>query len=161
MKIVQFKNGKYGIRKWFFGWKFADLKLKGRYWWPVWSDYYSDCQGTKENVIEIYGQLPYKDFGKVVNIIPEHAEEYICLSCKKVFWGPPKCCGDVELFIPEKHGELLVANSNSWIDISKKWNGNLSLEKVSERLSKDGCYGASTHMNVWIEELLEKEENKC
>lgn len=84
--------------------------------------------------------------------------EYICLSCKKVFYQQePKCCGPIELFEPAKHGNLLVGNSNSWIDIVKTWNGHHSLEKVSQKLINDGCYGFSTHINVWLEELLKKE----
>lgn len=84
-------------------------------------------------------------------------KEYICLKCFRVFQtGSPfaKCCGTVQEFLIEKHGRLLIGMSNSWVDIWEQWKDNPVFRKVSDELSNDGCFGAATHMNAFIKELL-------
>jgi len=87
--------------------------------------------------------------------------EYICLKCNTVFHAGEsyaKCCGEIEIFSPEKHGRLLIGNSNSWISVWKKWKNNSLFKKISQDLKQDSCYGAATHLNVFIEKLLEHED---
>jgi hypothetical protein len=84
--------------------------------------------------------------------------EYICLKCRRVFQvgaSYAKCCGEVEEFSPEKHGELLIGSSNSWISVWEKWKSNPEFRKISDKLSEEGSYGAATAINSFIEELLE------
>lgn len=62
MKIVMFKNGKYGIRKWslfYFGYVFLDLKDHSC-WWSNNSRWMLDCQGDLETVERIYELLTDK-----------------------------------------------------------------------------------------------------
>lgn len=62
VRIVQFKNGKYGIRKWsllFCKYMFLDLQHY-RHWWPIGSRWIVDCQGDLEIVQGIYEMLTDK-----------------------------------------------------------------------------------------------------
>lgn len=51
MKIVDFGNGKFGLRRfWFFGWYYVDLK-DHKFSWPSGSPLFkSECIGTLEQV---------------------------------------------------------------------------------------------------------------
>jgi hypothetical protein len=65
----------------------------------------------------------------------------------------------LEEFIAEKHGSLLIGNSNSWISIREKWYSNPLFDEMSRELSNDGCCSAATHINVFIERLIERLSN--
>jgi len=85
-------------------------------------------------------------------------EEYICLNCRKVFRAGSnyaKCCGEIEIFSTQKHGELLTGSSNSWISVWERWKNNPIFLEVSSELSENGSYGAATAINAFIEELFE------
>ena len=83
-------------------------------------------------------------------------DELFCNKCHLVFsGGGGKCCGEVELFVPEKHGASLVSSSNAWINVFRKWENNPLFKKVSQELSDEGCYSAAIHLNVFIERLRE------
>ena len=93
-------------------------------------------------------------------------KEWFCEKCHYVWMSKHnKCCNQlckslgVE-FDPCIHGKLLVGSSNSWLNISKRWEGNKSLENVADELMKEGCYGASTIVNEWIERLFKQLEEK-
>jgi len=48
MRLVKFKNGKYGLRTfWFFGWHFRDL-ANIKFNWTRSDRYFEDCQGSIE-----------------------------------------------------------------------------------------------------------------
>lgn len=48
MKLVQFEDGTYGVRTfWFFGWWFRDLACPG-FSWKVSSRFFYGCKGTKK-----------------------------------------------------------------------------------------------------------------
>jgi len=65
MKLVEFEDGTFGIRKfWFFGWYFVDLFSKG-YSWTQSSEHFPDCKRTREHAENILSnlkpkKLPYK-----------------------------------------------------------------------------------------------------
>ncbi len=50
MKLVKFKDGTYGVRKfWLCGWHFVDLKSDDLTWQPSDGSYYFQrCKGTRE-----------------------------------------------------------------------------------------------------------------
>ena len=49
MKLVEFENGKFGVRLyWFFGWYFRDLQASRNYFWSRKSRWFSECQGNRE-----------------------------------------------------------------------------------------------------------------
>ena len=54
MKIVQFKNGKYGVRKWsFFHWRHLYLDLSDFvYWWYIPAYIPQYCHGSLEQAQE-------------------------------------------------------------------------------------------------------------
>jgi len=82
-------------------------------------------------------------------------KRYFCKKCNAVFEGQPKCCGDVEEFSFEKHGETLLYLSNSWVQVWERWKDNPILKEIFDELCNDGCYGAATHINAFIEKLIE------
>ena len=46
MRIVKFKNGKYAIRRWMFGWQYKDLRTPGNmspWWWGRHENWFCDC----------------------------------------------------------------------------------------------------------------------
>ena len=46
MKIVKFKDGKYGVRRLtLFGYKYKDFRVVP-FWWSRNSRFFSDCRGT-------------------------------------------------------------------------------------------------------------------
>ena len=48
MKLIEFSNGTFGVRRyWFFGWHFMDLKSTN-FAWNKGDLYFSHCQGTRE-----------------------------------------------------------------------------------------------------------------
>lgn len=52
MKLVQFSNGKWGVRRGFWpSYRFADLKNPS-FWWDQSSGFLPDCMGTKEQALE-------------------------------------------------------------------------------------------------------------
>lgn len=78
-KIVQFKNGKYGIRRWVFGYEFLDLQNK-RSWRKLNSSYFKDCQGTFQEALEVIDtgkSLSKKqiDQGRVVSVLKGNTDE--------------------------------------------------------------------------------------
>jgi len=67
MKIVKFKNGKYGIRRHsvFFVYEFCDLRADGTYWWETNSlNKLKYSEGNLDDVIKLCEQL--KDNGKPI-----------------------------------------------------------------------------------------------
>ena len=67
MKKVKFKNGKFSIRKfsiWMPGFEYRDLKSVQTLWWGRNSKYYTNCQGTEEDVDRILERMT--DKGEVV-----------------------------------------------------------------------------------------------
>lgn len=80
---------------------------------------------------------------------------YICLKCHNISTHlSGKCCGvKVELFDPQKHGELLIGKSNAWIPVWERWENDPLLQETSSELSNDGCYSASTVVNEFIQKL--------
>lgn len=58
MKIVQFKDGTFGIRKgwWFTKYVFLDLK-DTNYFWPLDHQNFKYSKGTHNQVIEIFNRL--------------------------------------------------------------------------------------------------------
>jgi len=51
-RIVKFKCGKYGIRKWTLsGYRYKDLSNHGSYWWDINSPDIDDCKAPFENII--------------------------------------------------------------------------------------------------------------
>jgi hypothetical protein len=87
-------------------------------------------------------------------------QEYICKECLIVFESKiGKHCGlDAELFSLEKHVRILISSSNSWISVWEKWKDNPFFNEFSYELSSEGCYGAATHINAFIERLLHQAE---
>lgn len=98
------------------------------------------------------------DSDKVVKLM----EEWICLKCYRVFLAGSsyaKCCGEIELFLPEKHVGFIIGSSNSWYSLHEKWKNHPLYKEVSDELSNEGCYSAWIHMSSFIERLLEKNDN--
>lgn len=60
MKLVKFKDGKYGIRGlWIFSWRFADLEDIGFYRYS--NDYFfSKCKGTKNQCLKIINSAKHE-----------------------------------------------------------------------------------------------------
>ena len=53
MKLVEFENGKFGIRVyWFFNWHFLDLVSSKGYTRSRKDQFFEDCQGTRERAEE-------------------------------------------------------------------------------------------------------------
>lgn len=63
-KIVRFANGKFAVRRWFFGWEY--LSLCGNYWWPQSSACFPKCVGDFPTVIGAY--LRRYDKGRPVDL---------------------------------------------------------------------------------------------
>ena len=87
---------------------------------------------------------------------------YICTNCNHVFMAGAsyaRCCGEIEEFSPEKHGELLVGSSNSWINIWERWKDDPLFDEISSKLSEEGCFGAWAHLNAFIERLMKEYQN--
>jgi len=88
----------------------------------------------------------------------ETMNEYICLNCRTVFMAGAeyaKCCGQIEIFSMEKHGQSLIGSSNAWISVWEKWRRNPKFLEISQQLTNDGSYGAATAINFFVEELYE------
>lgn len=66
MKVVEFSNGKFGIRTyWFFGWHFQSLSIS-TISWRKGDRCFDSCQGTKQQVFAV---LKYRDITyKIINI---------------------------------------------------------------------------------------------
>ena len=57
MKLVEFENGKFGVRVyWFFGWHFRDLISDKKYNWSRKDSFFRDCQGTHEKAEYCFGK---------------------------------------------------------------------------------------------------------
>ena len=86
--------------------------------------------------------------------------EFFCSHCRTVtLSGSDSChhCGRQMVgFNPSKHGRFLVSSANTWNQVYSKWHDHPIFEEVSERLHESGCYGAGSHMNAFIEELLKR-----
>ena len=67
MKLVKFKDGKYGLRKWglFLGFQFLDLEDIG-YWWSSLKHVKNHCKGTIKQCLEAIEENG--DYGKVVKL---------------------------------------------------------------------------------------------
>ncbi len=67
MKIIQFKNGPYAIRKWSF-WRmkylYLDLVDNG-FWWSQEDRHFDDCLTNSKTLIERVYNL-YKEKGRVI-----------------------------------------------------------------------------------------------
>jgi hypothetical protein len=91
-------------------------------------------------------------------------ESKICLDCNSVWMGgKDNKCSDcksknVEIFSPEKHGGLLVSHSNAWLQVWKKWGNCELMQEPSQKLYDEGCYGAGSHLNAFIQFLI---DNQC
>jgi hypothetical protein len=76
-------------------------------------------------------------------------KDNICSNCRSE---------NVEIFSPEKHGQLLVGQSNAWIQVWRKWRNCDLMKETSQELYDRGCYGAGAHLNAFIEFLI---DNQC
>lgn len=66
MKIVKFKDGKFGIRRFnlFFGYEYLDLNHDdAQYWWTRGDIFFNDCKKDLPTCQKKYNQL--KDKGKI------------------------------------------------------------------------------------------------
>jgi len=61
MKIVKFKDGTYGIRRWsLLSLEYEYKDLQHFAWWPLSSCWQKDCRGTLEEAIQIIDRLADK-----------------------------------------------------------------------------------------------------
>lgn len=52
-RLIQFPNGKYGVRTWWFlRWYFVDL-VDPRFTWSMKDRFFPDCQGTLERAKDV------------------------------------------------------------------------------------------------------------
>lgn len=60
MKLVQFSNGKYGIRRgnWLTGYRFKDLRHA--FWWSADSGWIEDCMGTLDEAMAHYKPMRHR-----------------------------------------------------------------------------------------------------
>lgn len=59
MKIVQFEDGKWALRRfnfWGMCWEYRDL-VSGRHWWPSSSPYIEDCLVSSEEDVRKKGHI--------------------------------------------------------------------------------------------------------
>ena len=66
MKLVKFKDGTYGVRKWSWlslSYRYLDLK-HGFYWWDRSSSFFRGCKGTEARSRSLMNSI--SDRGKVV-----------------------------------------------------------------------------------------------
>ena len=82
--------------------------------------------------------------------------EWFCTNCFKVWMGPKKCCGLIEKFDSKKHGSKLVAFSNAWISLWKKWEKHPLMTEISDVYTRDGCYSAWIIFDGFIKRLEQK-----
>ena len=66
MRLVEFKNGKYGIRvgSWLNGYEFKDL-VSTKYNWKIGSKFFDDCMGSLEDCYRVTDKLKYKVLHKL------------------------------------------------------------------------------------------------
>lgn len=65
MKIVKFKDGTYGIRRWsIIGYQYKDIKSDISYWWTLNTKFIGHCKGTYPEILEIFERMT--DKGKIV-----------------------------------------------------------------------------------------------
>ena len=63
MKIVKFKDGTFGVRRWLpFGYEFLDLRMSliKRYWWSTGDKSFVNCRGTEQEARKHYDLLTDK-----------------------------------------------------------------------------------------------------
>lgn len=73
MKIVQFKDGTYGIRRLTFsGFEYLDFN-QPEYWWDIKSRPFCDCKTSKEEVLKAYER--FGDKGTIVSYESLKAEK--------------------------------------------------------------------------------------
>jgi hypothetical protein len=65
LEIVKFKNGKYAVRKSGFFIDTGYKSLKEDYWWSI-EFAYEYCQGTLEEIKEVYNRLT--DYGTPIKL---------------------------------------------------------------------------------------------
>jgi len=46
------------------------------------------------------------------------------------------------------------SSANAWNQVWEQWENNPIFKEISQELCNDGCYGAATHINAFIEKLL-------
>jgi hypothetical protein len=68
MKIVKFKNGQFGLRKFsVFGYVYKDLKPNSTYWWSLSDGFIDSCKTNSYNqVVDLYNK--FHDKGTVINL---------------------------------------------------------------------------------------------
>jgi len=88
--------------------------------------------------------------------------EVFCSNCRTVgHQGGDACCQcgqKVVKFNPCKHGRDLISPANGWHQIHGKWDDHPIFEETSQRLYDDGCCGAASHINAFIQALIDKVE---
>ena len=69
IRIVQFKNGSYAVRRWYFGFEYLDQV--SNYWWPIryeHNSYYTSYDGAARRLEKYKLFLNKKvDYGKPIN----------------------------------------------------------------------------------------------
>ena len=85
-------------------------------------------------------------------------KEFICLKCHSVFSAGvdyAKCCGELEVFDPSKHAELIIGSANAWHQVDHKWDDNEIYQKVLQEAHNRGQYGAARTLVEFVNELIE------
>jgi hypothetical protein len=56
VKLVKFQDGRYGVRKWFFGYRYLDIRyynlLLDTYWWPIDGRHINNCKGELQEALD-------------------------------------------------------------------------------------------------------------
>lgn len=69
-----------------------------------------------------------------------------------------RCKTEGELFNLMVHGRRLIGMSNAWISVWGRWKDDVHKSESSEQLHRDGCCGAASHLNGFIEGLIKANE---
>jgi hypothetical protein len=51
IKLVEFSDGTFGIRRGWFHYRFMDFK-NNKYWWPQYNEYFFNCKTDKETAMK-------------------------------------------------------------------------------------------------------------
>ncbi len=88
-------------------------------------------------------------------------KEWFCDICGKVILCSikQKCCNkELKEFNIFDAKNVLISNSNSFIDIyesyNEKWKHHSLALQESQKLYDDGCYGFSNHLITFIDKLI-------
>ena len=60
MKLVQFDDGTYGVRKGLIRYRFRDLRSPINYWWAADNPFFKDCKGTLSEAMVVMGRVKHK-----------------------------------------------------------------------------------------------------